>query len=384
MTYALDAEANTLYVCHFVAGEGTIAGVGGTSLRISQETDYPWSGDVKITLDPQDPVELMLKLRIPDRTESDLYTATPDLGGEFAVEVNGAGQTLPVENGFVSLRHTWQSGDVVALALPVDVQRVHCDERVRANLGRVALIRGPIAYNIESVDHEHDVRDLILPPDAPLKAVWRPELLGGVMAVEGLASVESDGARKPAKLFAVPNYVRLNRGGRSLVWITEDPEKTVAIEGQSRPVVKPIVREELDRRTVDRVVIGNAESEKRHELEGTRTGAGVFRGMLWRHAGNGWFSYKLRVKPDAKNVLLCTYWGSDTGNRRFGILVDDREIAHQTLNREKPEKFFDIEYPIPEELTRGKERVTVRLQSDAGAMAGGVFDLRIVLPDGGE
>lgn len=384
LMYALDAKRNTLYVKHFVAGEGRIAEIAGTSLRIGQETDYPWSGGVKITLSPQKPAEFTLKIRIPDRTESHLYTATPDLGGKFVIELNGTARRLPVQNGFVRLRRTWQKGDVVALALPMDVQRVHCDDRVGANRGCVALIRGPITYNIENVDHERDVRDLILPTDAPLKAVWKPELLGGVTAIEGLAAAETDDGRKPAKLFAVPNYVRLNRGGWSQVWITEDPEKTVVIESQPKRVVKPIVREALDKRTVDRVVIGNAESEKRHKLQGKNTAAGLFRNMLWRHAGNGWFSYELAVKPDAKNVLLCTYWGSDSGNRRFGILVDDREIAHQTLNRDKPEKFFDVEYAVPEELTRGKKRVTVKVQADDGATAGGVFDLRIVVPSGGE
>jgi hypothetical protein len=217
-----------------------------------------------------------------------------------------------------------------------------------------------------------------------VKAVWKPALLGGVMAIEGLAAIQRGNERKPTKLFAVPNYARLNRGGWSQVWITEDPEKTISIETLSKPVVKRIVREALDERTVDRVIVGNAESEKDHNLQGKNTASGLFRNMLWRHAGNGWFSYELRVRPDAKNVLLCTYWGSDSGNRRFDILIDNREIARQTLNREKPEEFFDVEYVIPEELTRGRKQVTVRVQADDGATAGGVFDLRIVLPSGGQ
>ncbi|MHC4402534.1 MAG: glycoside hydrolase family 127 protein [Planctomycetota bacterium] len=376
LTYALDPAKNTLYVSHFVAGEGTIADIAGTSLCVCQETGYPWTGAVKITLNPREEAEFTLKIRIPDRSESDLYIVTPEVDEEFTVDLNGTAQTLSAKDGYVSLRRTWQSGDVVELTLPMEVQRVRCDERAVANRGRVALIRGPIAYNVENVDHDHDVRKLILPPSAPLKAVWKPELLGGVMTIEGQAAVQTEEGTEPATLLAVPNYVRLNRGGWSQVWITEDPEKTVAVGSQSQPFVKPIVREELDTRTLDRVVIGDAESEKRHNLQGKNTAAGVFRNMRWRHAGNGWFSYDLEVKPDAQNVLLCTYWGSDTGNRRFDLLVDDRKIAHQTLNRDKPGEFFDVEYTIPEELTRSKNRVTVRVQADAGATAGGVFDLR--------
>ncbi len=222
--YAIDAEKDTLYISHFVASEGAIAKIAGTSLRIRQETGYPWSGEVKIILAPENDAEFTLKIRIPDRTESDLYTATPDLGGKFEVRINGTAASPPLENGYVSLDRVWRRGDVVELTLPMDVQRVYCDDRVVANRGRVALICGPITYNVENVDHDCDVRDIFLPPGAPLKAVWKPDLLGGIMAVEGQAVVQTDDGTRPTKLFAVPNYARLNRGGWSQVWISENPK----------------------------------------------------------------------------------------------------------------------------------------------------------------
>lgn len=376
--YAKDPADDVLHVCHFVSSEGTVSDFAGTSLRIRQVTDYPWDGRVKIMLDPKAPTEFTLKIRVPDRTESRLYTAKPDLQGKAAVRLNGTGRELSVNKGYVSLPRTWRRGDVVELDLPMEVQRVYCDHRVRANRGRVALIRGPLAYNIENVDHAHDVRNLILPPDADLEATWKPELLGGIMAVQGAAQVQTEEGLDTSKLFAVPNYARLNRGGWSQVWITEDPEKTVKVGRQSEPVIKPIVREELDKRTVDRVVIGKSESETEHDSKGERTGSGVFRNRLWRHAGDGWFSYELQVRPDAPNTLFCTYWGSDSGNRQFDIQVDGQTIAHQALDNETPGEFFDVEYPIAESLTAGKEKVTVRFQADSGATAGGIFDLRIV------
>jgi DUF1680 family protein len=227
LMYALNPEKDTLYVSHFVAGEGTIPKLGGTSLRIIQETGYPWTGDVKISLAPEKEAQFTLNIRIPDRTESDLYRAVPKLDGKFTVRLNGEAQSPPLKDGYVSLDRLWRQGDVVELGLPMDVQRVYCDDRVPANRGRVALIRGPIVYNLENVDHDCDVRKLVLPSGAPLKAVWKSDLLGGIMAVEGQAAVQTDGGSKPAKLIAVPNYVRLNRGGWSQVWITEDPKKIV-------------------------------------------------------------------------------------------------------------------------------------------------------------
>jgi len=69
---------------------------------------------------------------------------------------------------------------------------------------------------------------------------------------------------------------------------------------------------------------------------------------------------------------VCTQWGSDR-RRTFDILVDGQKIATQTLNANKPNEFFDEEYKIPAELTRGKDKVTVKFQAQPGGVAGGVF-----------
>ena len=75
----------------------------------------------------------------------------------------------------------------------------------------MALRRGPLVYNIESADQNVES---VLAPDSPLATEWQAGLLGGVEVIKGTFS---DG--KP--LQAIPNYARLNRGGRSLVWIKD-------------------------------------------------------------------------------------------------------------------------------------------------------------------
>jgi hypothetical protein len=323
---------------------------------------------VQITLQPSGAAEFTLKIRIPHRTESDLYTATPDVAGKFSISVNGQPQSLPVEKGYVSLRRAWRPGDKIALSLPLDVQRVYCDQRVLANRGRVALQRGPLTYSVEDVDQAASVGDLVLKPSVALQAVWQPDLLGGVMAIQG------DGIK------AIPNFVRLNRGGRSEVWTIEDPDKIVAVPPpEEAPLPAPVPRPELDPRTVDKVEIGRAKSEQDHGLQGQGTGSGVFRNRVWRHAwSGGWFSYQLAVKPDVPQTVHVNYWGDEEGTRRFDILVDGQKIGNQVLLRNEPGKFFDVEYPIPEDLTRGKAKVTVRFQAEPDATAGGIFGLRIL------
>ena len=82
---------------------------------------------------------------------------------------------------------------------------------VLANRDRVALRLGPLLYNIESADQNVDA---VLKPESPLATRWNPGLLGGVMTIEG-------GFADGSKMSAIPNYARLNRGGRSLVWIKD-------------------------------------------------------------------------------------------------------------------------------------------------------------------
>ncbi len=119
--------------------------------------------------------------------------------------------------------------------------------------------------------------------------------------------------------------------------------------------------------------------ERDHEMRGERTEAGDGPGKKWRHAlDGGWFSFDMKVSPDAPVSLVCTFWGSDAGNRTFDILIDGVKVGTKTLAREHPEEFFDETYAIPAELTRGKSRVTVRFQPHPGNIAGGVFGLRII------
>jgi hypothetical protein len=132
-------------------------------------------------------------------------------------------------------------------------------------------------------------------------------------------------------------------------------------------------------RRVDEVAIGERESEREHRMKGERTGSGSHLGHNWRHATDGaWFSYEMKVLPDRPMVLWCRYWGDESGKRTFDVFVDDEKIATQALLHDKPGEFFEVEYPIPPELTRGRQTITVRFQGRPGNFAGGVFGCEIL------
>jgi len=205
-TWTYSTGADSIHVNLFIGSRVTLGDV-----ELVQTTDYPWSGNVAITVNPVRARRLALKLRVPDYSVSELYTGKPASGGITSLKVNGKLVKPVIEKGYAVVERTWKGGDKVELIIPLVVQRVKAVDQIVATHGRVALRYGPLVYNIESVDQNVES---VLKPDAPLTTEWKPELLGGVLVIKGAFA---DGN----PMLAIPNYARLNRGGRSIVWISE-------------------------------------------------------------------------------------------------------------------------------------------------------------------
>jgi uncharacterized protein len=208
-TWMYTKTSDGLHVNLFAGSTVNVGIIAGTPLRIVQETDHPWSGKVALWLKPAKPTRFTLWLRVPQRQTSELYTPAPAVGGLISLAVNGQAVPIQVENGYARLERDWQSGDRVDFELPLAVQRIEASDKIAATRGRVALRYGPLIYNLESVDQSLEA---VLDPSAALTTEWRPDLLGGVRVIRGRFV---DGTA----LLGIPNYARLNRGGRSIVWI---------------------------------------------------------------------------------------------------------------------------------------------------------------------
>ena len=135
-------------------------------------------------------------------------------------------------------------------------------------------------------------------------------------------------------------------------------------------------RPDLEAVTVDRVLIGDVDSERAHSFAAERSNSGGPPQARWRDA-SGWFSYAMKVRPDAPLAIRARYYGGDIG-RAFDIAVDGKVIATEQLTGRRRGAQFGI-YPIPPEITRGKDKVTVRFEAKPGSLAGGLYDLRVVL-----
>ncbi len=200
-TWTYAQSNDSIYINLFIGSTVTIEDVAGTNVQMIQKTDYPWSGDVSITVNPQVEKSFSINIRVPNRSVSELYTGTPGSDGITSISVNGSAITPPVDKGYAVINRQWKTGDKIDLTLPMKVQRIKASDKIEATKGRVALRYGPLIYNVERVDQD---LDNVLSPESALTAEWKGDLLGGVMVIKG---TWADGS----ELMAIPNYARSNR-----------------------------------------------------------------------------------------------------------------------------------------------------------------------------
>jgi hypothetical protein len=222
-TWIYAKSADSLYVNLLIGSTVNVENIAGTDVEMVQATDYPWSGKVSMTVNPKIRKNFSIRIRVPKRNVSGLYTSTTDANGIVSLAVNGSAVKPKIEKGYAVITRAWKAGDKIDLVFPMKVQRVRASDKIVADRGRVALRYGPLVYNIEAVDQ--DITQT-LGPDSPLTTEWKGDLLGGVMVIKGTFA-------NGATLMAVPNYARYNRMPAAAVEAPPPPA------GGGRPAPRP-------------------------------------------------------------------------------------------------------------------------------------------------
>src|SRR5580658_234553 len=191
--YMYAQKGDTLYVNLFAANKAEIKLDSGRTIKLVEETRYPWDGLVKLTVHPDASPQFTVNLRVPgwardEVVPGDLYRFVDHLNEPVTLKVRGKEVPVKLEHGYATVTRDWQDGDTVELNLPMPVRRVAANEAVKADRGRVALQRGPIVYCLESPDNPGGhVRSLMLADNEPLTASFVPDLLNGVDVIRGNA-----------------------------------------------------------------------------------------------------------------------------------------------------------------------------------------------------
>ncbi|MCD7060593.1 glycoside hydrolase family 127 protein [Pelagibacterium xiamenense] len=214
-----------LIAVHLYGGNHAELDVSGRKVALTETSNFPWSGKINLSVDPETPGRFTVKLRIPEWAKG----ATASINGEV-VDI-----AANLDKGYLAITREWAKGDVITLDLPMAPERIYANPKVRMDLDRVTLRRGPLVYCLEQVDNpDTPVAQLTLPRNAAVSVEDRLDLFDGIVVLkaEGKATRTEDWAEtlyrtappqeSATTLTAVPYYLWANREpGPMTVWIRE-------------------------------------------------------------------------------------------------------------------------------------------------------------------
>lgn len=322
-------------------------------VTLKQETAFPESEQVKLTVAAKKSSEWTLRVRRPS------WLANP-----MTVRVNGKTVETGTETGWVVVNRTWADGDTVDLTLPMGLRL----ETLPGADDILAVLHGPLvmAAVVEGPAEPApmfvaETRETVLKALKPM-----PNPAGPAYRAEGLM--------RPRDLVFRP-LNRITNERYAVYFPLVTPQDFRAREAAA--IAQARLRQEQAARRTDQVEVGFQQSEVDHDFAGEETRTGDFRGRKWRDArGQGWFSYRLAVDSQVPMEIGVVYHKGDGEPRRVTVIkVDGREVATQKLEKGPAGEFLDATYALPPDLTQGRDHVTVRFETKNGSIAGGIFGL---------
>ena len=228
----------------FYAGNSTVVPLAAGNVALKQTTEYPFDGKVTIEVTPeQEGAEFTMWLRIPtwcgeQFVPGELYSYADANASKVVAKVNGKRVRTEVVDGYMPVQRAWKAGDKVELTMPMPVRYSVADERVKADINRVCVTRGPLVYCAEQPDNEHPASNYILTDISQRGkvATFDEGIMGGIDNITLNATVLLDNGEEElqttaAALKLVPYYAWNNRGDNVTmnVWFARDEQ--TAFEG---------------------------------------------------------------------------------------------------------------------------------------------------------
>lgn len=335
-------------------------------LAIKQEGFPPLTDTVRLTIvRAARPAEATLHFRVPGW-----------LSGPVVLSVNGRPQpATATPSSYLSVKRVWQTGDVVTLTLPAALRL----ERAKDIPAMTSLFYGPLllAGRLGNDGMPGDFADkeaYLKLPSAPVSAIVNASANPAdwlTLADAPTLTFKAHDAGPTSGIVFQPLYA-VHHERYSVYWELAD---SAAQASPTSPPANATAKENPS--VLDRVLIGDAASERAHDLSAELSMTGRVSNYTWRDAApNGAFSYVLALPTAPSATLVCTYWGSDR-DRTFDIVVNGVVVATQKLEGRQPDKAIEVAYPLPPESLTGQQNITVRFQGSGKGRVGGVLGLRL-------
>jgi uncharacterized protein len=391
-------ESNdTVWVNLFVPSTAqlTLGAAAGSSLAM--DTDFPDGGSATIKVTAPKPKEFTLAVRRPSWA-----------GDGFAIKVNGtpveqpslaslragaaggrdmgADDRVPQPSTYVEFKRVWKTGDTIELTLPksLRLEPTPDNKRVAAVMWGPLVLAGDLGPRREGrAALTNDVQVPVLVAAERPVAEWvvpAATRVGDFRASQVARNPSQPGA--PGDVSLTPFY-RTHRRTYSVYFdvltpadfdaraaaIAEQRERARRIEAATLGFVQPgEMQPERD---------FNYQSEPADRRVDRTNGRG-------NRGGLGWFSFDLPADPAAEMAVIVTYLnelGLPPASGNFEVLVDGTVIARFQPNADAT-GFYDAQYPVPADVGRGKNKITVRFQAAPKGRIAPVFGVRVIRAKG--
>ncbi len=336
--------AKTLWVNLFMPTELTWRETG---LTLRQETSFPSSNVVTIAVEEGRSATFDLRVRHPGWAK-----------GPIAFRVNGRVVATSVEpSSYASIRRTWKKGDRLEFGLPMTLHA----EATPDDPKRVALLYGPVVL---AADLGPTPKGRAAAPAVfrtPVFVTENRPLDDWLKPVPGKPlTFHAENAMRPDDLTFAPFYAMTDR--RTGVYFDRfTPAEWDAKEAEYRAEETRL--KDLEARTVDAITLAQMQPERDHRLTESRTDVREQNDRATRQPlTNGWMEFDMKVDGGVPNDLVLTLWGNDRSRPEFAILVDGKEIAADNLEGKPQNRYYDATYNLPEEATKGKSTVRIRIE----------------------
>lgn len=223
--YVYTVSNNTVYTHLYMANEAELS-LNNSTILLKQETNYPWSGNIKISLKVDQTTNFTMAFRLPDWCHS------------YTIKLNGENVDYKISDGYAYITKDFKNSDLIEINLEMEIQEISANPHIKDDLGKVALQRGPLVYCLEESDNGDNLHLIKLPKDVKYECEYDPNLLGGIAKITCNAKklIVSDNwnddlyiadAKAPKyenkKITFIPYYSWANREiGEMKVWINKD------------------------------------------------------------------------------------------------------------------------------------------------------------------
>ncbi len=349
-----EGKDGSLFVNLFIPSELNWKAKG---VQIQLKSDYPQDGKVDLIVKSSKKEKFTIKVRQPGWAKT-----------YMKFSINGRASTVTKNpNGYWEITQTWNNNDVLSFEVPMSLRA----ESMPDNPNRIALLYGPIVLAGQLGKEMPDpiFGTTVLLTDDKNVSDWTKR-------DQNRFEFVTTNVAKPADVTLIPFYETYDQY-YNVYWDFFTPADWKNRQAEYEAEKKR--QFEIEQRTIDVIRIGEMQPERDHNLKASeKSYVSDALGRMGREArSGGYFSFDMKVKPAVSSNLLCTYIGDDK-DRLFDLQINGTPIATVEWKGSTVGRFFDVEYPIPGELLKGKESVEVKVIANHDKTAGRIFGCRIV------